>query len=67
VNVTDTDGDDVNCSLYINTTGSWVLEGYMTVTGGQGMCYVEVSDFTCGDMGTDNYFIFDLNDQYVTV
>ena len=68
VNVTDVDGDAVNCTLYISTNGgsSWTAKGSMTVYG-QGTCYKTVSDFSCSDIGTDNLYKFTLVDSYIQV
>jgi len=60
VTVSDPDGDLVNCTLYVNTTGTWEPRGWDTVLG-SGNCSVTVSDFDCGDMGTAQ-FKFEIRD-----
>ncbi|MCK5333302.1 MAG: hypothetical protein KAJ24_02230, partial [Candidatus Aenigmarchaeota archaeon] len=66
VNVTDSDMDDINCTLYTsaNSGSSWVERGTVVVPLGQGICAINVSDFGCGDMGDDNLFLFELDDNY---
>ncbi|MCK4927127.1 MAG: hypothetical protein KAS11_01565, partial [Candidatus Aenigmarchaeota archaeon] len=68
LNFTDPDADIVNCSLYTTTNGgaSWVLRN-MTTLASPAVCNLTVSDFNCGDIGTDNYFMFELDDSYNTI
>ena len=64
VNVSDAQGDEVNCTLYVNTTGSFVYRGMNTLPGGVGNCTVNVTDFNTSDMGSAS-FRFELKDHTV--
>ncbi|RMG91125.1 MAG: hypothetical protein D6706_18540, partial [Chloroflexi bacterium] len=60
VSINDTEGDTVNCTLWVNTSTGWVWKGYDTITGTAGTptaanCSVSVSDFTCGEQGTAQF------------
>ncbi|NOQ55827.1 MAG: DUF87 domain-containing protein, partial [Nanohaloarchaea archaeon] len=65
VNFTDSDADDVDCDLYVTTDNgaTWVLRNSTTLAS-PAVCNLTVSDFDCGDIGTDNYFKFGLDDGY---
>jgi hypothetical protein len=60
--VNDTQIDNVTCTLFVTTNGTWNSKGNVTVVNGVGLCSINVSDFTCSDKGDDNYFIWQLND-----
>jgi len=62
--VNDTQRDNVNCTLYTSTDGktTWVMRGNVTVQSGVGLCSINVSNFTCSDMGNDNYFMWQIED-----
>ncbi|RLF26751.1 MAG: hypothetical protein DRN05_06595, partial [Thermoplasmata archaeon] len=64
IQVNDTQYDNVTCTLFTSTDNqvSWVNRGNTTVYGGLGVCSITVSDFTCSDIGNDNYFIWQLDD-----
>ncbi|RLG19606.1 hypothetical protein DRN74_06585, partial [Candidatus Micrarchaeota archaeon] len=68
VNVSDVDNDDVTCTLYVSTDGGSFFESKdsMQITNGYGLCSFLIN-FTCGDIGNDNYFYFRLDDGYNTV
>jgi uncharacterized membrane protein/5-hydroxyisourate hydrolase-like protein (transthyretin family) len=60
--VNDSQGDNVQCTLWTNTTGTWVQRGTTNVTDGQGNCTVNVSQFNCMDIGAGNEYKFELFD-----
>jgi hypothetical protein len=69
IDVLDTDGDDVNCSLFVSTDNGniWRYVGSQIITGGSGTCRFEnVQPYTCNDtfndVGSDNWFRFNLTD-----
>ncbi|MEK6953896.1 MAG: hypothetical protein AABX01_02740, partial [Candidatus Micrarchaeota archaeon] len=65
VNVSDPDGNSVNCSLYtsVDNGTSWTLQGQnYTLANGNGTCIFNVSNYACGEIGTDNYFKFNIYD-----
>jgi uncharacterized delta-60 repeat protein len=49
VTVTDSDSDNVTCTLYTNTSGTWVARSNVTVLGGNGNCSLTVSNFDTTD------------------
>jgi hypothetical protein len=60
VNVSDQEGDTVNCSLFISKDNqvSWEYKGSSIVVGSpgtptNGVCYKDIHDFTCGDIDAD--------------
>ena len=55
VTINDSQFDNVSCTLYTNTTGSWVYRGNDTVYNGAGVCSINVSNFLCSDIGINNY------------
>ncbi|MFH1228906.1 MAG: hypothetical protein V1678_00590 [Candidatus Aenigmatarchaeota archaeon] len=70
VDVLDTDFDSVNCTLYVSTDdgASWRFVGNMTIAGGSGTCSFTMKEpYYCNstyyDIGTDNWFRFNLTDQ----
>ncbi|MFA4846214.1 MAG: hypothetical protein WC654_06695, partial [Patescibacteria group bacterium] len=66
LNVSDIEGDDVNCSLWISKDAgsSWQFKANQTIAGGNGTCAFTLSSstFSCSDIGTDNQFLFSLQD-----
>jgi hypothetical protein len=68
VNVSDIQGDDVTCTLFTSTDGgaTWVKRDSGSTFGGIGLCSVNMSSFVCNqtyiDIGTDNYFFFEIDD-----
>ncbi|RLI90751.1 MAG: hypothetical protein DRO89_05290, partial [Candidatus Altiarchaeales archaeon] len=62
VNISDPEGDNVNCTLFINTSASWVYRGYYFLSGGNGFCNISLWDFGCSDIHNDSYFIWQLDD-----
>jgi len=62
--VNDTQLDNVTCKLYTSTNNkdTWVYQGEKTIYYGVGKCEINVSDFTCSDKGTDNYYKFEIYD-----
>ncbi|MCK5015616.1 MAG: hypothetical protein KAS32_00975, partial [Candidatus Peribacteraceae bacterium] len=69
INVTDADDDPVNCTLLVTTNdgASWEDRGSMNVASGVGWCWIEVTDFSCPDIGTDNWYKFTLDDGYISI
>ncbi|RLG00752.1 MAG: hypothetical protein DRN49_02540, partial [Thaumarchaeota archaeon] len=68
IQVDDVDNDDVTCTLYISTDGGNYFESKtpITITGGHGLCSWLIN-FTCSEIGNDNYYYFVLDDGYNTV
>ncbi|RLF07128.1 MAG: hypothetical protein DRJ60_03355, partial [Thermoprotei archaeon] len=68
ISINDPDNDDVTCTLYISTDGGSYFESQtpITITEGHGLCSWLIN-FTCSDIGTDNYYYFVLDDGYNTV
>ncbi|MFA6049565.1 MAG: hypothetical protein WC792_06500, partial [Candidatus Micrarchaeia archaeon] len=64
INVSDPDNNDVNCTLWTSTDGGseWSQRGTVTIAGGNGICLFNVSNFGCSEIGTDNQFIFTVED-----
>ncbi|MEM7819136.1 MAG: hypothetical protein QW403_03290, partial [Candidatus Aenigmatarchaeota archaeon] len=63
IDIYDQEGDTINCSLFISkdNQATWIYKGSYVIVGTpgiptQGKCFVEVHDFSCDDIGTDNYF-----------
>jgi len=70
VNISDVEGDTVNCSLFVSRDGqvSWNYEGSYVVAGTPGTpttgtCWVAVHNFVCSDKGDDNYFKWQFADS----
>ncbi|MFH1473362.1 MAG: hypothetical protein ABIE55_00555, partial [Candidatus Aenigmatarchaeota archaeon] len=64
VNVTDLDSDAVNCTLFTYTNGAWSNRGFVNVSPSYPKtCSIIVNDFTCNDIGTDNWFKWQLADE----
>ncbi|MCK5593634.1 MAG: hypothetical protein KAI18_00155, partial [Candidatus Aenigmarchaeota archaeon] len=68
VNFTDSDADTIDCDLYVTTDNgaTWELRNSTTLAS-PAVCNLTVSDFDCGDIGTDNYFKFGLDDGYNSI
>ncbi|MFH8092821.1 MAG: hypothetical protein QXM38_02680, partial [Candidatus Aenigmatarchaeota archaeon] len=64
VDVNDFQYDNVTCTLFVSTDNglTWKNKGNYTVYGGRGKCIINVSDFNCGDIGSDNRYLFQLYD-----
>jgi len=64
VDIEDSQYDNVTCKLLVTTDGgtTWELKNSTTIYWGRGTCSLSVSDFDCSDIGTDNYFMFELDD-----
>jgi len=60
--VTDPENDNVTCTLWVNTTGSWVNKGSTTQQTPY-TCSLQVSDYTSAEIGL-YYYKFQLNDTY---
>ncbi|RLJ02365.1 MAG: hypothetical protein DRP11_03115, partial [Candidatus Aenigmatarchaeota archaeon] len=62
VTLEDIQNDDVNCSLYISSdNATWQYRGSSILPEGNGNCTVNVTDFTCAEMG-QKYFLFQIDD-----
>jgi len=62
--INDTQLDNVTCKLYTSTDNknTWVYRGEEVIYYGVGTCEVNVTNFTCSDIGTDNYYKFEIDD-----
>ncbi|MEM5878303.1 MAG: hypothetical protein QXF12_05485, partial [Candidatus Aenigmatarchaeota archaeon] len=58
----DEENDTVTCSLYTNTTGTWIYKGSNTITA-PGNCSIVVNDFDCNEQGIAS-FKFEINDTF---
>ncbi|MBU4452026.1 MAG: DUF87 domain-containing protein [Nanoarchaeota archaeon] len=64
----DAQKDNITCALYVNTSEStgWVLKNSTTIetqpAQGRANCTLSVSNFACGEMGTDNSYKFQIYD-----
>ena len=65
IQINDTQNDNVSCTLYVSTDGqsTWKRLGNYTLFGGLGQCSINISTFNCSDIGDDNYFIWQLDDD----
>ena len=63
VEVSDTEGDNVNCTLYTSLDGgAWQYIDYYLLVGGVGFCNITITDYTCSEISENNYFKFGLDD-----
>jgi hypothetical protein len=64
VDVSDFQYDNVTCTLFTSTDDktTWINRGSTTVYWGEGTCNITVSNFQCSDIGTDNYYRFQIDD-----
>ena len=62
VNISDAEGDDVTCSLWVNTTGVWVKKKTMTNSAPY-FCELSVDDYSSSDIGL-YFYKFQLNDSF---
>ncbi|MFA4846001.1 MAG: hypothetical protein WC654_05570, partial [Patescibacteria group bacterium] len=64
IGVNDPQTDNVTCKLFVSTNAgaNWAYKGQDLVVGGVGTCRVNVTDFSCSDIGNDNLYIFQLYD-----
>ncbi|MBI4176596.1 MAG: hypothetical protein HY518_05300, partial [Candidatus Aenigmarchaeota archaeon] len=64
VDLNDLQQDNVTCDLFISTNGgsTYTKRNSTNVTGGIGGCNLTISNFACGDIGSDNQFLFQLYD-----
>ncbi|MFC2143462.1 helicase HerA domain-containing protein [Candidatus Aenigmatarchaeota archaeon] len=63
VYVNDSQQDDVTCNLYTYTgTQQWEYRASNTVSGGIGVCEVNITNFTCADISSNVWFLFEIDD-----
>jgi hypothetical protein len=64
VQINDTQQDNVTCTLLTSTDNqvTWINRGSVTVYNGVGLCSINVSNYSCSDIGTDNYFKWEIQD-----
>ncbi|MFH0929623.1 MAG: hypothetical protein V1818_04740, partial [Candidatus Aenigmatarchaeota archaeon] len=67
VNVTDVDSDNMNCTLFIYTNGAWTNRGITSLSPPYPKtCSFVVDNLTCNDIGTNNWFKWELSDEVNT-